>query len=79
MKKKGRKIYEEDGKREEEGEAERCESVGLRKKKKEERIECAAAAAAAAAAAVGDPHSLAYKVVTLDTSQSPMGWLSWLA
>ena len=34
------------------------------------------AAAAAAAAAVGDPHSLSSKVITLDTSQSPMGWLN---
>ena len=32
-----------------------------------------------AAAAVGDPHSLQYKVVTLDTSQSPMGWLNFAA
>ena len=30
----------------------------------------------AAAAAEGDPHSLILKVVTLDTSQSPMGWLN---
>ena len=29
-----------------------------------------------AAAAVGDPHSLVCKLVTLDTSQSPMGWLN---
>ena len=29
-----------------------------------------------AAAAEGDPHSLPAKVVTLDTSQSPMGWLN---
>ena len=36
-------------------------------------------AAAAAAAAEGDPHSLLAKVVTLDTSQSPMGWLNCLA
>ena len=28
-----------------------------------------------AASAEGDPHSLLLKVVTLDTSQSPMGWL----
>ena len=75
MKKKGRKKEEkeeekEEGKSEEEGEGERCESVG-RRKKKEERRECAAAAAAAA----GDPHSLSNKVVTLPTSQPPMGWL----
>ena len=31
------------------------------------------------AAAEGDPHSLSLKVVTLDTSQSPMGWLNLVA
>ena len=41
----------------------------------EERRECAAAAAAA----VGDPHSLKAKLVTLPTLQPPMGWLKALA
>ena len=47
--------------------------------KQEENVLLLLVAAAAAAAAVGDPHSLYSKVVTLDTSQSPMGWLNWLA
>ena len=72
MKKKGRKRRRKRRRKsEEEGDGERCESVG-RRKKKEERRECAAAAAAAA---VGDPHSLDCKVLTLPTSQPPMGWL----
>ena len=54
-------------------ERERGVSLSVGRKKKEERRECAAAAAAAAA--VGDPHSLFSKVVTLPTSQPPMGWL----
>ena len=74
-KKEEKEEEKEEGKSEEEGKGERCESVG-RRKKKEERRECAAAAAAAA---VGDPHSLIAKVVTLPTSQPPMGWLKALA
>ena len=44
--------------------------------KQEENVLLLLVAAAAAAAAVGDPHSLPDKSVTLDTSQSPMGWLN---
>ena len=44
--------------------------------KQEENVLLLLVVAAAAAAAVGDPHSLCANVVTLDTSQSPMGWLN---
>ena len=57
-----------------------CRSKKDKKQDKQEEnvllLLVAAAAAAAAAAAVGDPHSLLDKLVTLDTSQSPMGWLN---
>ena len=50
-------------------------SVEERRKKKEENV----LLLLAAAAAVGDPHSLCCKLVTLPTLQPPMGWLKALA
>ena len=48
-------------------------SVEGRRKKKEENV------LLLLAAAVGDPHSLFCKVVTLPTFQPPMGWLNFSA
>ncbi len=57
-----------------------CRSKKNKKQdKQEENVLLLLVAAAAAAAAVGDPHSLLYKMVTLPTSQPPMGWLKALA
>ena len=53
-----------------------CRSEKNKKQDKQEENVLLLVAAAAAAAAVGDPHSLLAKVFTLDTSQSPMGWLN---
>ena len=55
-----------------------CRSKKNKKQDKQEEnvLRVAAAAAAVVAAAEGDPHSLLAKVVTLDTFQSPMGWLN---
>ena len=65
-KKEGKEEEKEEGKSEEEGEGERCESVGRRKKKEENVL------------LLLHPHSLAHKVVTLPTSQPPIGWLKAL-
>ena len=57
-----------------------CEtSLSVEKNKKQDKQEENVLLLVAAAAAVGDPHSLRNKVVTLATFQSPMGWLNALA
>ena len=56
-----------------------CRSKKDKKQDKQEENVLLLLVTAAAAAAVGDPHSLSDKVVTLDTSQSPMDWLNCVA
>ena len=56
-----------------------CRSKINKKQDKQEENVLLLLVAAAAAAAVGDPHSLRTKLVTLPTSQPPMGWLKAVA